>query len=171
MKLLFLLIMVLFKAPDFATSIYDLNIQSVDGKSISLSDYKGKKMIFEISSPSNLQDSKISFFDSLQKANPNIVVFIVPMQDFNTGSITDQVGLIKKTVSPMVILTTGVNAKKTQGISQNIVLKWLTNASENSHFDADVDTDEQMYMVNESGELYAVLQKGVSVQVIGQLIK
>jgi len=163
--------MSLFKGPDLATSIYDLNIQSLDGKSISLSDYKGKKMIFEVSSPNNLQDSKISFFDSLQKANPNTVVFIIPMQDFNTGSIAYQVGQIKKTVSPLVILTSGVYAKKTQGISQNVVLKWLTNASENSHFDADVNTDEQIYIVNESGELYAVLQKGVSDQVVGQLIK
>ena len=50
-------------------------------------------------------------------------------------------------------------------------MQWLTHAGQNIHFDADVTTDNQLYIISESGILYAVLEKGVPPGVIDQLLK
>ena len=49
---------------------------------------------------------------------------------------------------------------------QNALMKWLTNSSENNRFDAEVSTDNQLYVISESGILYAILEKGAPLKVL-----
>ena len=78
---------------------------------------------------------------------------------------------IKNNTSDKLVLSGTVQVKKDKGNNQNPVMQWLTDGNKNSHFNADVETDQQIYVISESGVLYAVLEKGVLPSVIDQVLK
>ena len=155
----------------FKTSIYDLQIQTVEGNKIKMSEFKGKKILIASISPDNLEAEGLAFMDSLQLANPAVVVIAMPASDFG-GSRNAEIMLdIKDKTSRKIIVAEQADVKKASHNSQNSLMKWLTHDAENFHFDAEVVTDNQIYIISESGVLYAVLEKGVPNTVIEQLLK
>lgn len=154
------------------SSIYDLQVKTRNDKLISLQDYKDKKILIASVGVKNLHKKEaFSYWDSLQAANPQVAIIIIPSNDFGTD---DSVSATDKTTAPVsakTIVSISVSAKKDKGINQNPLMHWLTHADRNTHFDADVNTDNQLYIINESGMLYAVLEKGVPPGVIDQLLK
>ena len=165
-------IIILFCGQFMAQSqVYNISIQSLDGKTINMADYKGKKIIVASVSPDNLQRGQLLFLDSLQLSNPLVVVIIVPGTDF--GGMNDSLELegIKRITSLHLTVAAAQGVKKVNGGNQNRLMRWLTNATSNTHFDADVQSDNQMYMISESGILYAVLQNYPSSGLIDRLIK
>lgn len=152
-------------------NFFDIQIQSLDGRVIDMNNFKGKKIVVASVSPDNLQNHRLSFLDSLQASNPSVVIIGVPAFDFGGSKNEEIMGDIKKNISSHVIITTPGEVKKDKGVNQNKLLRWLTNAADNSHFNGDVVTDDQLYFISESGTLYAVLEKGASVKLIDDLLK
>lgn len=162
-----LLILPLF----FKSSIYDLQIETAQGQLINMSQFKGKKILIASVSPEILETNKLSFLDSIQDAYPTIVVIAVPAKDFGGNRNEEIVATAKNAPTRKIILTPLADVKKSKASVQHPLLRWLTDASANTHFDADAETDDQLYVVSESGVLYAVLQKGVPAKVIDQVLE
>ena len=80
------LLLIIFQLISFTClaqkSIYDIPLTSADGSKINMADFKGKKILIAAVSPDNIQSSAFSFLDSLQTANPGIVVIAIPAKDF-----------------------------------------------------------------------------------------
>jgi glutathione peroxidase len=155
------------------SNIYDFRVQTKNGKSINLQDFKGKKILIASVGAKNLQEkSAFSYWDSIQTANPKIAIIIIPSDDFSEAdSISASVDGIKVPPSSKTTVSASVSVKKDKGDRQNPLMQWLTHAGQNTHFDADVTTEKQLYIISESGVLYAVLEKGVPPVVISQLLK
>ena len=167
-----LLIIVFYSGGLLAQSrIYDISIQTVSGKTLNMSDYKGKKIMVASVSADNLQKGQLRFLDSLQVNNSSITVIVVPATDFKGTNDSVAIDGVKKNSSLHLVVSAAEAVKKSNGAKQNKLLQWLTSASANTHFDIDVTTDSQLYMISESGVLYAVLEKGASNALINQLIK
>lgn len=153
------------------SSIYDQTVQSEKGKTISLAEHKGKKLLIAVVSTGSLKEKDaINYWDSLQATNPEVVIIVIPANNVSTDTDTTKTSTLQ-TSSDNVTVTTIASVKKDKGSSQHPLLRWLTHGNKNFHFDADVETDNQLYVVSESGVLYAVLEKGVSQQVIDEVLK
>jgi len=50
--------------------------------------------------------------------------------------------------------------RKINGTSQHPLLKWVTNKPENGHFEHDVDESGDLFVISETGRLFAVLKQG-----------
>ena len=128
-------------------------------------------MIAAISSASLQQKTAINYWDSLQTANPKVVFILIPAMDITVNIDTSQKISLIQPKSAKVTLTNWVNVKKDKGSQQYPLLQWLTHLSQNGHFDSDVSSDNQIYVINEAGVLYAVLENGVSAKVLDDVIK
>ena len=166
---LFLLLAVFYSNVLFSqSSIYDLSIITASGKNVSLSEYKDRKIVIAAVSSDILQkEGAFSYWDSLQTANPKIVLILIPASDF-TGS-GDSV--VAENPSGDIVLSESTDVKKDNGSDQNPIMQWLTDPRKNSHFNADVETDSQLYFISESGVLYAVLNKGVEHEIVDGVLK
>lgn len=152
-------------------SAYDFSITDAKGNFISLSDFKGKRLVIATVAKQSLETkTAFKYWDSIQKANPAICFFIIPMNDFGSDS-TSEISLSATKANPAgVSLSRAVSAKKGKGEKQDPLLKWLTNASENGHFDEDVFADQQMFVISEAGVLYAVIGKGTRSAVLNEIL-
>ena len=75
------------------SNIYDFQVQTKNGKSIKLQDFKGKKILIVSVGAKNLQaKGAFSYWDSIKAANPKIEIIIIPSDDFSeTDSISASV--------------------------------------------------------------------------------
>ncbi|MBZ5858562.1 hypothetical protein [Flavihumibacter profundi] len=154
------------------TKVYDITIQGTNGNSINISSFKGKKILVASISPSNLKNGQLNFLDSLQLSHPDVYIIAIPASDFEaSNSTSDLVDSIKRVGIYHFIITNGGYVKKDKGINQYQLMKWLTNDTDNTHFNSDVNTDDQLYFISESGILYAVLEKGAQLDLIDALLK
>jgi glutathione peroxidase-family protein len=149
----------------------DIQIQSLDGTIIAMKNFEGKKILIASASLDNFQNHRLNFLDSLQVANPSVVIIAVPALDFGGVRNESIIESIKNRPPGNIIVATPGEVKKNKGEKQSRLLRWLTNDADNSHFNAEVATDDQLYFISESGILYAVLEKGVPAAVIDQLLK
>lgn len=168
---LFLLAMIFYSGDLLAQSqVYNISMRAIDGTSFSMSSYKGKKIVVLSVSPDNIKNGQLAVLDSLQVANPTFVVIAIPATDFKGSNDSIKIDAIKNNNPWHVIVTAADVVKKSNGTKQNRLLQWLTNSSQNTHFDADVTTDVQMYFISESGVLFGVLEKGAPTSLISQLL-
>ncbi len=141
-------------SPDQPESIYDLSIKSIDGESIDLASYKGKKILFV-----NVA-SKCGFtpqYEGLQKLHEtyseNVVIIGIPCNQFlhqEPGSNDEIVSFCQKKYGVSFPLTEKVDVK---GKNQHPIYTWLTSKSKNGVMDSKVKWNFQKYLVSENGEL------------------
>ena len=172
MRLIFFLA-IFYSVPALSqSSIYELDIQTITGETVSFKAYKGQKILIASVSTDNLQKKgALVFWDSLKAANPKTAMILMAAGDMGTAVDSAALNNIKNNTSDKLVLSGTVQVKKDKGNNQNPVMQWLTDGNKNSHFNADVETDQQIYVISESGVLYAVLGKGVSPSVIDQVLK
>lgn len=151
------------------SDIYALKIQTVNGKNISLADFRGKKIIIVVGSVDVLQKNTALYTDSLARKYSNAFVLVVPATDHTSGSVEQKLHTLNKNYPANVFLSRPVKVRKDNGIEQSDFLKWLTHNTENGHFNADA-TSEHTYIISESGILYAVLEGRVSDSVFNKLL-
>lgn len=171
MKFFFLLILFYSGRLLAQSSIYNVSIESINGKTILLSEFRGEKIVIATVSPDRLKNGGLSYLDSLQIAYPSVTILVVPADDF--GGLNDSLIItdIKKNISSLhVTIAAECAVKKDKGFRQNPLLKWLTNVAANSHFNDDVETDDQLFIISESGILYAVLVNEFSGSVIKNVL-
>lgn len=155
------------------TSVYDLSVNTAYGGELSLQHYKGRKILVAIVSVENLnRKGALDFWDSLRITNPKVGFILIPAADMDTVS-DDSAAMeeVRSNTSKSLILSDSGVVRKGKREKQSTLVSWLTDVKQNKHFDADVETDQQIYVISESGELYAVMEKGVRMSVLNEVLK
>ena len=145
----------------FAQSFNELSFKSINGDSVRLSGFAGKKVVFVIaplsqndSSFSKLHDFKSRYNDSIQ---------IIGVLSFEDGYQNADASAIQALYANSgIILTEGMYTKKTSGAGQSALMKWLTDKNKNGHFGMDARGIGHKFFVTGRGRLYAVMPPQVS---------
>jgi glutathione peroxidase len=136
--------------------IYSIAVKDLDGNNIELNQYKGKKILFVVLSPSG-EDATITVNQIAQlqdKYRSSLVVIGVPSIEAGFKA-ADADKLKMRYKDAHIILTEGMKVKK--GAQQSALFQWLTSKDENHHFNQDVQGTGAKFFVDEGGDLYAVM--------------
>ena len=135
-------------------SIYDIEINSLQGKPINLSLFKGKKILFV-----NVA-SKCGFtpqYKELQKLHnlyeESLVVIGVPCNQFGKqepGNSTEINEFCQVNYGVSFLITEKISVK---GNEQHPLYSWLTKKNKNGRKNSSVKWNFKKYLINEDGEL------------------
>ena len=135
-------------------SLYDIKIDSLQGKSIDFSSFKGKKILFV-----NVA-SKCGFtpqYKDLQKLynqyQDKLVVIGVPCNQFGKqepGKADEIEEFCQVNYGVSFLITEKIDVK---GNQQHPLYTWLTSKTENGRKNSSVKWNFQKYLVDENGEL------------------
>ena len=135
-------------------SIYDIEINSLQGNPINLSLFKGKKILFV-----NVA-SKCGFtpqYKELQKLHnlyeESLVVIGVPCNQFGKqepGNYREINEFCQVNYGVSFLITEKISVK---GKEQHPLYSWLTNKNENGRKNSSVKWNFQKYLINEDGDL------------------
>jgi glutathione peroxidase-family protein len=172
MKFIFYIAM-LFALPAMSqTSIYDLTVHTAYGGNLKLEKYKGRKILIAVVSPDNLnKKGGLQMLDSIKKANPKLACIIIPADDMDTVS-NDSAAMVnvKAKTSVEILVSDSGMVKKANGGRQHPIVSWLTDVKQNQYFDRDIESDLDVYVISESGVLYAAMVKGVPMSVLDEVL-
>ncbi len=135
-------------------SIYDISINTLDGKPINLSMFKGKHILFV-----NVA-SKCGFtrqYEDLQKLNDryqnDLVIIGSPCNQFGNqepGDATQIQSFCQRNYGVTFLLTEKI---KVRGVKQHPLYSWLTQKQLNGKKNSSVKWNFQKYLVDKSGGL------------------
>ena len=165
MKLLVLLTMLfgLYGGSGF----YKIQLQRLDGKIINTASYQGKKVIIAIVDGETPDLVQLRFLDSLQRNSLNLEVIGVLTEDFGKKARLKDVK--DSTINMQLTVTKPLKVKKNKA-DQHALLTWLTTQKENLHFDIEVQSEGQLFLISGKGTLYSVLIKETPREVISKVI-
>lgn len=132
--------------------IYSIAIDSLQGDSINLSDFKGRKILFV-----NVA-SKCGFtpqYRDLQKLHdtyPDLVVIGVPCNQFGKqepGNSNEIQEFCEVNYGVSFLITEKIDVK---GLNQHPLYQWLTKKSINGKQNSTVKWNFQKYLIDENGE-------------------
>lgn len=142
-------------------SIYDIDVTGLNGESIDLNTFKGKKIMFV-----NVA-SKCGFtpqYEQLQKLHENygdkVTIIGMPCNQFGgqePGSADEIATFCKKNYGVTFQLLEKADVK---GEQQHPLYSWLTQKSLNGKQDSEVKWNFQKYLVAENGTLLEVFPSG-----------
>lgn len=143
------------------TSIYTLQFQNVDGGTVSISQYEGKKILIVNIATGSQRVSQLAGLQQLhEQYGDSVVVIGFPTNSFGDESRTDE------EIKQFCQNNYGVSfllAKKNPVTGAQIqpVFNWLGSSSENGMMNAPALTNFQKFLVNESGLLIGVFAPSV----------
>jgi len=144
------------------SGIYSIRITKFDGTTISLSDYSGRKILITALDPSGNSKPLLKLIDSVNATFPGLISIAVPSYEYGGTAADSLVRNITGSDKYKAIITIPEYVTKSSNSIQHGLFKWLTNVKENGHFDSDVRGSGQIFIINETGVLYAVLDRGAS---------
>ena len=163
--LLFFVLLFSISLSSYTDSIYDLSVTTITGKTISLSSFKGKKILFVVlplsSTDTILPASALKMMQT--RYSSLVVIGIVSFEAGFKKTDMEKTKKMYKDMPPGFILTTPIKATKAAGMAQAPVLQWLTHRQRNTHFDEDVKGPGHKFFIDEKGELYGVLDPNVKI--------
>ncbi len=136
------------------TQIYDIQIDSLQGKPIDLSDYKGKKILFvNVASKCGFTPQYKDLQKLYDKHKDQLMVIGVPCNQFGKqepGTSNEIQEFCQVNYGVDFLITEKVDVK---GNDQHRLYNWLTQKSENRKKSSTVRWNFQKYLVNEDGGL------------------
>lgn len=159
--------------PTEQQSIYDISINSLDGKPISLSDFKGKKILFvNVASECGFTNQ----YKELQSLSDNfsdkLVVIGSPCNQFGKqepGNASQIQEFCELNFGVTFLLTEKIAVK---GSQQHPLYHWLTSKKLNGRKSSSVKWNFQKYLVDENGnpmDYYFSLTKPLSSKITKHL--
>jgi glutathione peroxidase len=153
MKLLIILISLIFTQQAPPANIYRYNFKTIDGKQVSLSKFKGRKILIANTA------SKCGFtpqYEGLEKLHKvygkDIVVIGFPAGNFGGEELATSVEIgefCKKNYGVTFLLSEKISVK---GDDIDPLFKYLTTAA-NSDFTGDIKWNFEKFLINEQGQL------------------
>jgi glutathione peroxidase len=155
-KILFLLVPFIF-----FNSIYNYSLNDTEGNSFSLSQFKGKKILFVNTASSSEYVGQLASFEQLyEKYKDSLVIIAVPSNTFQDEpkSNAELKSYIESTWHTHFIIT-----EKTivAGAGQSPVYSWLSHQSENGMMENNIDGDFYKFLVNADGKLVGAFAPSV----------
>lgn len=134
-------------------SIYDIEINSLQGKPIQLSDFKGKKILFvNVASKCGFTPQYRELQQLHETYRDNLVVIGVPCNQFGKqepGQSNEIQVFCEVNYGVSFLITEKINVK---GSNQHPLYKWLTKKAINGRQNSVVKWNFQKYLVDENGE-------------------
>ena len=134
-------------------SIYDIEINSLKGKPIQLSDYKGKKILFvNVASKCGFTPQYRELQQLHETFKDNLVVIGVPCNQFGKqepGQSNEIQEFCEVNYGVSFLITEKISVK---GSNQHPLYKWLTKKAINGRQNSVVKWNFQKYLVDENGE-------------------
>jgi glutathione peroxidase len=168
MKLLFIFYSLFTLAFKGDNDFYTRSFESIDGKTINMADYKGKRVVIIVINAANPNLNQLRYFDSIVNSNASVKVIAVPTEDFGAASNLPLIKNLQKSLT--LVISKPLKVKKNSSQPQHSLFNWLTNTSQNTHFDYDVTSEGQVFIISEKGTLFGVLSKEVSLDVANSII-
>jgi len=177
-------ILILFSILGFSffpaeTRLYEIQFKSLDKARIDMSAYKGKKVIIVAFNAVNPDYTQLRSLDTIYQRHKNHVVIIaIPIEEFGKAMPDKNlINLLRDTMNVNYPIAAVSKAHKKQDKEHHPLLQWLTNKSMNGHFDEDVEGNGQMFIINETGILYAVVKQKIlptgkmMMEIVGRYVK
>jgi glutathione peroxidase-family protein len=148
------------------TSIYSIEVSNLNGTDQSLNAFRNKKILVVLlpTSETTAASHFLQQLDSLSKAQAGkLAVIAIPSYEdgFTQAAEPGLQQWYNQYLSNQVLITRGMYSRKSSP-GQHPLLQWLTHQGSNGHFDEEAGGAGQVYLVNETGELMAVLSPGIS---------
>jgi len=144
-------------------SIYDIELTSLSGEQINLSDFKGKKILFVNVASKCGYTSQYKYLQELsEKYGEKVEVIGLPCNQFGNqepGSKSEIKEFCTKNYGVTFLMTEKIDVK---GANQHDLYKWLTTKSMNQAFDSSVKWNFQKYLIDENGQLLKKFSSGVN---------
>lgn len=136
------------------TSIYDIKINSLQGKPINLKDFEGKHILFvNVASKCGFTPQYKGLEELHQKYKDKLVVIGVPCNQFGSqepGSSEEIQEFCEVNYGVSFLITEKIDVK---GQNQHPLYSWLTNKDFNSKKSSSVKWNFQKYLVDNNGKL------------------
>jgi len=143
-------------------NIYDIKINSLDGKEIKLADFKGKKILFvNVASECGFTPQYKGLQELHEKYKDQLVIIGLPCNQFGgqgPGDANQIQNFCQKNYGVDFLITEKIEVK---GENQHPLYQWLTSQSKNGKMDSEVKWNFQKYMVDEEGKLINVFYSNV----------
>ncbi len=143
-------------------SFYDIKINGIDGKPMTLSSFKGKKiMIVNVASECGYTPQYEQLEELYKSHQEKLVVIGCPSNDFGgqePGSNEEIVSFCKKNYGVTFPLTDKVGIKS----NTHDLYDWLTHKANNGVSDNEVKWNFTKFLIDENGNLVKCLPSGVT---------
>ncbi len=140
------------KNSNMSKSIYDYSIKSIDGETINLSDYKGKKMLLvNVASECGYTKQYKDLQELHEKHGDKLVIIGFPCNQFGgqePGSHEEIKTFCEKNFGVTFQLTEKIDVK---GKEQHAIYQWLTEKELNGVEDSSVKWNFHKYLIDENG--------------------
>ena len=137
-------------------SVHEFTINTIDGESKNLSDYKGKKMLFvNTASQCGFTPQYMELQELHEKHGDELVIIGFPANNFGgqePGSNDQIKTFCKKNYGVSFMLSEKVSVK---GKNIDPIFEWL-NAQDNQSFKGDIMWNFEKYLIDESGKLIKI---------------
>lgn len=156
MKILFLALTVLL-----TDSIYNYTIKAVNGDTVTLSAFKGKKIfIVNTASGSPYSDQYRSLETLYQQQKENVIVIAIPSNTFKNEPMDNNAIArnLKKKYGATFIITQKYDVGSQQSCP---LMAWLRFQSKNNVMEVVVNNDFYKFLINEEGMLVGVFAPSV----------
>ena len=134
-------------------SVHEFTINTIDGESKNLSDFKGKKMLFvNTASQCGFTPQYLELQELHEKHGEELVIIGFPANNFGgqePGSNDQIKKFCQKNYGVSFMLSEKVSVK---GKNIDPIFKWL-NAQDNQSFKGDIMWNFEKYLIDESGKL------------------
>ncbi|THU30763.1 hypothetical protein FAM09_29630 [Niastella caeni] len=147
----------------FCQDFYSLSFKDSQNNSVSLQSFSGKKIVIAVFDAAHPNEEFLKKLDTLYRNNSSTLqVIAVPLLDFGKAISNDRLTALYNRLQLVFIISQPGNGKKVSGGEQQSILQWVTNKSANKHFDNDVEEPGQLFVIDETGNLFAVMKSKVS---------
>jgi glutathione peroxidase-family protein len=144
-------------------SVHAISFRNVDGDTIRLSNYNGKKILFTLLAMSQ-QDSVFQQVKDFKSRYGDTIVVIGILSIEDGYSQSNATAIKSMYAGTGIILSEGMYSRKVSGSSQSVLMQWLTDKTKNQHYDMDASGVGHKFFVSGTGKLFASLSKQSSFQ-------
>ena len=146
-----------------AKSIYDFKVEALDGGTIDLSKYKGKKILIVNTASKCGFTTQYEGLEALyKKYQDKLVIVGFPANNFGgqePGTNTEIKEFCKKNYGVTFPMAAKVSVK---GDDKAPIFKWLTSKSENGVLDAEIGWNFGKFLLDENGHLLSYFPSKVT---------
>lgn len=143
-------------APVHNSSIYEVQVKDIDGNSMNLSKYKGKKMlIVNVASKCGFTYQYADLEKMQKEYSDKIVVLGFPCNQFGGQEPGTKEEILSFCIKNYDVTFPLFEKIEVKGANQSALYKWLTDRSLNGWNDQEPTWNFCKYVINENGELLA----------------
>ncbi|MES2849440.1 MAG: hypothetical protein V4685_10320 [Bacteroidota bacterium] len=151
--------------PIKAQEVTSINISMINGDTISLDQFAGKKIMLVLLPVDTLEADSLFLLhiDSTARAYADSIEFI-GIPSYEDGYRDSIHASVKNWYNDRLHLsfkiTVGMYTHNSSGVLQHPLFKWITDEEQNGHLEATISGYGQKFLLNKSGGLMAVLSSG-----------